>query len=242
LNISQRVSVGSVGCLAMPHQYRPQGKQVQRPPRQSLFGPLRLPGLSACRNLGAFGRRNRIWLAAACCLRLGSDGLLLARHIVSLSLSKGRAIGMERRVPRRRPMTQLSHVVPIVYSVTTSGATIDSQTLNNLRTQRSGKAPAFCRTRGGALSGGRGRVRGVETPTCTHTQNAVAVVTFPGRCCWTMAGAARRSPAADRYSVESVHYAGGRRRADNGWLRWSVPGRPAGRHPSIALRPSSVMR
>ena len=30
----------------------------------------------------------------------------------------------------------------------------------------------------------------------------------------------RRSPAADRNSVESIHYVDGRRRDDNGWLRW----------------------
>jgi hypothetical protein len=45
---------------------------------------------------------------------------------------------------------------------------------------------------------------------CTHTQNAVAVVVFPGRCRCTMVGAGQ--PAADRNSVESVHYVDGRRR------------------------------
>ena len=30
----------------------------------------------------------------------------------------------------------------------------------------------------------------------------------------------RRLPAADRNSVESIHYVDGRRRDDNGWPRW----------------------
>jgi hypothetical protein len=53
---------------------------------------------------------------------------------------------------------------------------------------------------------------------CTHTQNVVAVVVFPGRAPgrWSVPGAGRRSPAADRNSVESVHYVDGRRRDDNG--------------------------
>jgi hypothetical protein len=49
----------------------------------------------------------------------------------------------------------------------------------------------------GVLSGGRGRVRGEwKRQPCTHTQNAVAVVVFPGGCCCTMAGAARRQASA----------------------------------------------
>jgi hypothetical protein len=66
----------------------------------------------------------------------------------------------------------------------------------------SSKAPAFCRTRGGTLSGGRGRVRREwKRQPCTHTQNAVAVVVFPGRCCCTMVGAARRNSSRSRERV-----------------------------------------
>jgi len=65
---------------------------------------------------------------------------------------------MELRLPRRRAgpmlrstrsaaphgMTQLSHAMPIVYSVTTSGATIDSQTAKEVP-QGIGRAVAFAR-------------------------------------------------------------------------------------------------